>query len=52
MHSYKVASDRIAGKNIGDTITEQELEGVSVAALLEAGHIVGETTKPTKADKE
>jgi hypothetical protein len=51
MANYKVASDRIAGKNIGDTITEQELEGSSIPALLEAGHIVGES-KSTKAEKE
>jgi len=51
MGSYKVASNRITGKKPGDTITDQELEGMSIPALLEAGHIVGET-KTNKAEKE
>lgn len=51
MGSYKVASDLVAGKKPGDTITDQELEGCNIDALIEAGHIVGET-KSSKADKE
>jgi hypothetical protein len=51
MANYKVVSDRVVGKKPGDTITDQELEGVSIDALVEAGHIVGATTT-TKAEKE
>ena len=51
MASYKVASDSVAGKQPGDVITEQELEGCNIEALVEAGHIVGES-KPNKAEKE
>ena len=51
MANYKVASDSVAGKQPGDVITEQELEGCNIEALVEAGHIVGES-KPSKADKE
>lgn len=51
MASYKIASDMIAGKQPGDTISEQELEGCNIDALVEAGHLVGET-KSSKADKE
>lgn len=51
MGSYKVASDLVAGKKPGDTITDQELEGCNIQALIEAGHLVGET-KSNKAEKE
>lgn len=51
MASYKVLSDRVAGKTAGDTVTDEELLGVNVEALIEAGHI-GATPKATKADKE
>jgi len=51
MANYKVVSELVAGKNPGDTITDQELEGCNIDALIEAGHIVGET-KSTKAEKE
>ena len=52
MPSYKVVSERIVGKEPGDTITEQELEGCDIAALVEAGHITGTITTSTKAEKE
>lgn len=51
MASYKIVSEIVAGKKPGDTITDQELEGCNIEALLEAGHIVGES-KPNKAEKE
>lgn len=52
MANYKVASDRIAGKKAGDSITLEELRGCNVAALLDGGHIVAESTQPKKAEKE
>ena len=51
MPNYKVISEIVDGKKPGDAITEQELEGCNIPALLEAGHIVGET-QPNKAEKE
>jgi len=51
MASYKVLSDLVAGKKPGDTITDDELLGCNVEALIEGGHITADT-KPTKADKE
>ena len=51
MANYKVVSEIVAGKKPGDTITDQELEGSSIEALIEAGHIVGES-KSNKAEKE
>lgn len=50
MASYKVISDLVAGKQPGDTITDEELLGCNVEALIEGGHVA--ETKPTKADKE
>lgn len=52
MASYKVISDLVDGKNPGDTITDDELVGCNVDALIAAGHISGEPSKPNKADKE
>lgn len=51
MANYKVVSEIVAGKQPGDTITDQELEGCNIEALIEAGHIVGES-KSNKAEKE
>jgi hypothetical protein len=51
MASYKVLSDLIDGKKAGDTITDEELEGCNIAALVEAGHLA-EPTKTNKAEKE
>jgi hypothetical protein len=49
MATYKVISDLVVGKNAGDSITSEELEGSSIEVLLEAGHIeVAKTTKTTK----
>jgi len=50
MASYKVISDLVAGKQPGDTITDEELLGCNVEALIEGGHVA--EAKPTKADKE
>lgn len=50
MASFTVSSELIAGKNLGDTISDVELEGCNIAALLEAGHLVETSTK--KTDKE
>jgi len=50
MASYTVSSEILAGKNIGDTISDLELEGCNIEALLAAGHLVETPTK--KTDKE
>ena len=52
MASYKVVSDLVDGKKPGDTITDEELLGCNVDALIQAGHISGETTSKNKAEKE
>jgi hypothetical protein len=46
MATYKVISELVADKSPGDTITDDELQGSSIEALIIAGHI--EPTKTTK----
>lgn len=47
MANYKVLSDNFAGKNCGETVTSEELEGFSVEALIAGGHLEP-SAKPTK----
>lgn len=52
MASYKVTSELVAGKSLGDTITDEELQGSSIEALINAGHIepTNKTTKKAEAE--
>ena len=50
MAIYKVISELVSGKTPGDTITDEELEGVSIEALIDGGHITKTTTKKVEAD--
>ena len=50
MATYKVISELVVGKQPGDSITDEELDGSSVEALIAAGHI--EASKSTKTIKE
>ena len=50
MAAYKVISELVSGKSPGDTITDEELEGVSVEALIAAGHITKTTIKKVEAE--
>ena len=47
MSTYKVLTDMVANKSIGDTISSDELEGCSIDALINSGHIAP-TTQPKK----
>jgi hypothetical protein len=49
MASYKVISDNFAGKNPGDTVTDEELVGCNIDALFGV-HI--EQPKNTKKESE
>jgi hypothetical protein len=54
MPTYQVASDKIAGLSFGATVTEDDLPGVNVAALIEGGHLVPKATRrvaPIQADE-
>jgi hypothetical protein len=51
MATYKVTSELVAGKSLGDTITDDELQGSSIEALINAGHIEpNKTTKKAEAE--
>ena len=52
MANYKIISDMIPGKKPGDSITDDELDGINVDALIEGGHISAENPTPKKAEKE
>lgn len=45
---YTVASDsEVCGKKNGESLTEKDLAGLNVAALIGSGHIVDSSIKPT-----
>jgi hypothetical protein len=52
MASYKVTSELVAGKSLGDTITDDELQGSSIEALIAAGHIEPTIKTTKKAEAE
>lgn len=47
-----VTSDRLGGFKRGDTVTDKDLEGVDVEALVEAGHLSTQSTKKSGKTKE
>jgi hypothetical protein len=47
MNTYIVTSDRLAGFRRGDVISDKDLEGANVEALLDAGHIVEHVSAQT-----
>ena len=50
---YTVKSDRLAGHAQGDTVTDDDLKGANVPALIAGGHLsVDEPKKSRKADPE
>lgn len=52
MATYKIIGGLpVAGKKSGETVTDAELNGVNVEALIESGHIAP-TPKATKAATE
>lgn len=52
MASYKVLSDRVADKSAGDTITDAELVGFNIEALIEGQHIQALAAKASKSNGE
>jgi len=49
MATYKVTSDRVSGKKRGDIVSDSDLAGVDVAALVDGGHL--ESSRSGKSDK-
>ncbi len=52
MTSYMVTSNKLAGFKIGDTVTDKDLEGVNVEALVDGGHLSTQSTKKSGKTKE
>jgi len=54
MAQYKVTSDLLSGHQAGDVVSEQDLPGVNIEALIEAGHlgVIGKVSTHKAADKD
>jgi hypothetical protein len=52
MASYKVKSARVVDHKVGDVLTDSDLEGLNVDALVEAGHIEPFTRAKAQKDNE
>ena len=51
MASYKVIGDRqVAGVNPGESVSDDDLDGINISALIEAGPL--EAPKSAKAEKK
>jgi hypothetical protein len=48
MAQFKVVSSRLAGHPQGSLVSETDLEGANISALVEAGHIASIGSKPSK----
>mgnify|MGYP006971853382 FL=1 len=52
MASYRVKSERVAGKNAGDIVQSKDLEGVNVEALIAAGHLEPAATVRARSESK
>jgi hypothetical protein len=52
MANYIVTSARLAGFKPGDIVTQSDLDGSSIEALVEAGHISTQTVKKPAKTKD
>jgi hypothetical protein len=52
MAQYIVTSDRFANCKRGDTVTDKDLEGVDVEALIDGGHLSTQSTKKSGKTKD
>ena len=43
--TYRVTSDNLEGHKLGDTVTEADLAGANIEALIEGGHITKNNNK-------
>lgn len=51
MRTFKIVGGcEVAGKNLGDSLTEAELGQANVDALIAGGHIIETHTKAAKAE--
>jgi hypothetical protein len=52
MANYIVTSARLAGFKPGDIVTDSDLDGSRIDALIEAGHISTQTVKKSAKTKD
>ena len=52
MANYIVTSARLAGFKPGDIVTDSDLDGSSIEALIEAGHISTQSVKKPAKTKD
>jgi len=52
MANYIVTSTRLAGFKPGDVVSSDDLDGVNIEALVEAGHISTQTVKKPAKTKD
>lgn len=54
MAQYKVTSDLLSGHKAGDVVTEDDLPGANIEALVEGGHLgaIGKVSTLKTADKD
>ena len=52
MANYIVTSARLAGFKPGDIVTDSDLDGSSIEALIEAGHISTQTVKKSAKTRD
>ena len=52
MANYIVTSARLAGFEPGDIVTDSDLEGSNINALIKAGHISTQTVKKSAKTKD
>jgi len=51
MAQFKVVSARLVGHQQGSLVSENDLNGANIAALIEAGHIAEIGSKPSKKEQ-
>lgn len=51
MAQFKVVSSRITGHPQGSLVTESDLDGANISALIEAGHLAEIGSKPSKKEQ-
>tara|TARA_Y100000356_G_scaffold108251_1_gene94537 strand:+ start:176 stop:325 length:150 start_codon:yes stop_codon:yes gene_type:complete len=49
MSKYEVTSDNLSGHEKGDSVTDKQLAGANIEALILGGHL--KETNPTKKEK-
>jgi hypothetical protein len=52
MAQYKVISGMLEGKKVGDIVSDAELEGLNIQALIDGEHISTQSSKSLKTSDD